>query len=253
MAQLQNLKYGLTNNNISISAFFPCYDDSGTIASQVKLTIDTLAKISHDYEVIVVDDGSTDNSRDILSKLKDNYPDKLRLVFHNFNMGYGAALRSGFKAATKNWVFYTDGDAQYDVRELTKLVNLAGENVDIVQGFKIKRRDPWHRILIGKIYQHLMRFMFRLKIKDVDCDFRLMRRDMLERIDLEHNSGAICLEMIKKMQNANFKFVEVGVSHYFRMHGKSQFFNFRRIFRVAVNVIKLWWQLVIIKKGRACG
>jgi glycosyltransferase involved in cell wall biosynthesis len=156
-------------------------------------------------------------------------------------------LRSGFAAATKEYVFYTDGDAQYDVRELKKLVEALEKtpSTDVVQGYKIKRNDPWHRILIGKFYQHMMKKMFGLQILDVDCDFRLIRRGVFDHVRLERETGVICLEMVKKIQDAGFTFIEVPVNHFFRAYGTSQFFNFRRIFRVGLGVLKLWWELVV--------
>ena len=245
---------GCMQTPFSLSIFFPCYNDAGTIASMV-VTADAVAQeLTDEYEVIVIDDGSTDSSREILKALQQRY-NRLRLVFHEQNKGYGGALRSGFAHATKDWVFYTDGDAQYDVRELKKLVALIRDDadthrpVDVVQGFKIKRHDPFHRVVIGKLYQYTMKLLFGLKIRDVDCDFRLMRRTIFERVALESNSGIICLEMVKKIQDAGFRFVEVGVHHYFRISGTSQFFNFGRIFKVGIGVLKLWGELVLLKKA----
>lgn len=234
------------NKKLSISVFFPCYNDAGTIASMVELATLTLKKVAGDFEVIVVDDGSSDASRKILKELarKNKY---LKLVFHEKNRGYGGALISGFKNATCEYVFYTDGDFQYDVSELELLVEKLSPNVDIVQGYKIKRHDPWYRIFIGDMYNFAVKLAFNLKIKDVDCDFRLIRRAVFNKVKLEHNSGVITVEMVKKIQDANFKFVEVAVSHYFRSYGRSQFFNFRRIFRVGVELIDLWRELVLSK------
>jgi len=217
-------------------------------------TIIVLEGIVEDYEVIVIDDGSTDFSHDILKKLNEDYP-KVRVVFHEKNRGYGRALRSGFEAAEKDFIFYTDGDAQYDVRELRKLIEALGgdDGVDVVQGFKLKRNDPWYRLLIGKSYQNTMKFMFGLKIADVDCDFRLLRRKIFDTVTLEKTSGVICLELVKKIQDAGFVFAEVPVNHFFRSYGRSQFFNFSRIFRVGLDVLGLWWQLVVkprFKKGK---
>ncbi len=202
-----------------------------------------LDNITKDYEVIVIDDGSTDASREILQRLEHDY-DKVKAVYHSGNRGYGGALRSGFSAASKDLIFYTDGDAQYDVRELKKLVAALNENVDVVQGYKTKRLDPFYRVVIGKLYQNTMKFIFGLRIRDVDCDFRLIRRKVFDRVTLEKESGVICLEMVKKIQDAGFSFVEVPVNHFFRAYGKSQFFNFGRVFRVGKDVIKLWFELI---------
>lgn len=230
----------------SLSIFFPCYNDGGTIASLVLAALETAEKVAEDYEVIVVDDGSSDMSRDVLREIAELYPQHVRLVFHEKNRGYGGALRSGFAAATKEWVFYTDGDAQYDPRELLLLVEKVRPDVDIVQGYKIKRHDPVHRIVIGRMYHWAMKLLFNLKIRDVDCDFRLIRKSALDKIQLTQDSGVICLELVRKLQSSGARFEEVGVSHFFRIYGKSQFFNFRRVFAVGVGVMRLWWKLVIM-------
>lgn len=228
----------------SLSIFFPCYNDAGTIGSLV-VAADAVAKsLTDDYEIIVVDDGSTDNSRDLLLELQNKYP-RLRLVFHETNQGYGAALRSGFFNSTKELIFYTDGDGQYDVYELNKLFNIMQDGVDIVNGYKIGRADPLHRVIIGIIYLRLMRLLFNFHIRDVDCDFRLIRRNVFNHISLHHNSGVICLELVKKLELAGYRFAEFPVHHYHRIHGKSQFFNFRRLFKTAFNILRLWYELVI--------
>ena len=232
----------------SISAFFPCYNDGGTIASMVALADLTLRRITDDYEIIVVDDGSSDHSREILKELEGKYL-RLRLVFHEKNKGYGGALRSGFAACRKEWVFYTDGDFQYDVAELTLLLAGAAEGVDIVNGYKISRSDPLHRKVIGRLYHYLMKRLFHFTIRDVDCDFRLIRRRALNRIVLEHDSGVICVEIVKKLQNRGCVFAEVPVHHFFRSYGRSQFFNLKRVTDVGVDILKLWWKLVV-KKGK---
>jgi glycosyltransferase involved in cell wall biosynthesis len=233
----------------SISVFFPAYNDGGTIPSMVLTALMTLRELTDDYEVIVVNDGSTDYTGQVLDELADHF-DHVRVIHHQANRGYGGALRSGFGAATKELVFYTDGDAQYDPRELRLLYAAWSNDVDLVNGYKIGRSDPLHRIIIGKAYQWTVKLLFGLRVRDVDCDFRLMRREIFERIDLEKTSGVICLEMMKKVQDAGFRMVEVPVNHYHRAFGKSQFFNFRRIGRTAVDVMKLWWQLVVLRQHR---
>src|SRR3954462_7406129 len=228
----------------SLSVFFPAYNDSGTIASLVIRAQQTARRLTPDYEVIVVNDGSTDSTDQILNALAEVYP-SLRIVTHPVNRGYGGALRSGFAAAAKDIIFYTDGDAQYDPSEMELLWQRMAPGVDLVNGYKISRSDPWHRIFIGRLYHHIVKLSFGLKVRDVDCDFRMMRRTIFDKVRLEKSSGVICLEMMKKIQDAGFAIVEVPVHHYHRAYGRSQFFNFPRIYRTAVDVGRLWFSLVI--------
>ena len=229
---------------LSLSCFFPCYNDAATIGDLVQDADAIAREYTEDYEVIVVDDGSTDRSREVLKALKEKVP-RLKLVFHDHNRGYGGALQSGFEAATGALVFYTDGDGQYDAKELRLLLAEFKDDVDAVNGYKIKRSDPLYRVVIGKLYQIGMRIAFGLKIRDVDCDFRLIRKAALERISLSHTSGVICVELVKKLERAGARFVEVPVHHYPRMHGQSQFFRVRRLFRVGVNLVRLWVEVML--------
>lgn len=228
----------------SISAFFPAYNDAGTIASMVIAADMTLRALTDDYEVIVVNDGSRDHTADVLEEMARQY-DRLRVIHHPRNRGYGGALRTGFASATKDLVFYTDGDAQYDPRELKRLLEAMTDQVDFVNGYKIERHDPLHRIIIGRLYQHFVRLAFRLKLRDVDCDFRLMRRSVLERIELKANSGVICVELMRKVQSAGVPMAEVPVHHFHRAYGRSQFFNFRRVARSLAALAALWWELML--------
>ncbi len=228
----------------SIAAVFPAYNDGGTIASMVVRVSQVLREISDDFEVIVTNDGSADYTGEVLDELARHFP-WLRVIHHPTNRGYGHALRSGFAAATKDLVFYTDGDAQYDPGELRALWQQLTDQVDIVNGFKIARNDPWHRIVVGRIYHHLMRLLFGFPIRDVDCDFRLIRRRCLSAVQLESPDGTLPLEMVKKFTDAGFRFAEVPVHHYHRVYGRSQFFNLPRLKRVAVEIVRLWWRLVV--------
>jgi glycosyltransferase involved in cell wall biosynthesis len=227
-----------------LSVFFPAYNDSGTIASLVISALKTAERLTPDFEVIVVNDGSADRTAEIAEELARTYP-QVRVVHHQHNRGYGGALRSGFAAATRELVFYTDGDAQYDPAELAQLWEALDDRVDVVNSYKISRSDPLHRIVIGRMYHHTVKLLFGLRVRDVDCDFRLMRRAIFDRVALEKNSGVICLEMMKKIQDAGFRIAEVPVHHYHRAYGRSQFFNFRRLARTAVDVFKLWFVLVV--------
>jgi len=236
-----------TSKAPSLSMFFPAYNDAGTIASLVIQAVDVASRLTDDFEVIVVNDGSRDATGSIADELARQYP-QVRVVHHPQNRGYGGALRTGFATATKELIAYTDGDAQYDPAELDVLWNRLTDEADMVQGYKISRSDPIHRIVIGRIYHHTVKLLFRLRVRDVDCDFRLMRREIFDRVRLERDTGVICLEMMRKFQDVGVRIVEVPVHHYHRTHGRSQFFNFRRIFWTGIDVLKLWIQLVVLRR-----
>jgi len=233
----------------SISVFFPAYNDGGTIASMVISALLTLRELTDNYEVIVVNDGSADYTPQVLDELAKMY-EEVHVIHHEQNKGYGGALRTGFSSATKELIFYTDGDAQYDPRELKVLYPALVEGVDMVNGYKVSRSDPWYRTVIGRIYHWTAKLSFGLRLRDVDCDFRLMRRAIFDRVHLESSSGVICVEMMKKIQDAGFVIAEAPVHHYHRVYGRSQFFNFGRIFRVGRDLLKLWLQLVVWPKLR---
>ena len=230
-----------------LSVFFPAFNDSGTIASLVIRAVQVAGTLTPDFEVIVINDGSRDSTPAILDELARVYQGKVRIVHHPQNRGYGGALRSGFATAAKELIFYTDGDAQYDPAEMTLLWDKMGSDVDWVNGYKISRSDPFHRIVIGRLYHHIVKLLFGFKVRDVDCDFRLIRKRVFDNVNLEKNSGVICLEMMKKFHDAKLRVAEVPVHHYHRAYGKSQFFNFRRIFKTGVDVMRLWWTLVVRK------
>ncbi len=227
-----------------ISVFFPAYNDGATIASLVISAAQACATVTDDYEVIVIENGSTDNTVEILEALEPQV-DHLRVLTHRQPLGYGGALRKGFETATKELIFYTDSDGQYDPSELPLLVAALTPDVDIVNGYKISRSDPLGRIIIGKVYHHTMKILFGFTIRDVDCDFRLIRRDVFKNVHLESYSGSVCVEFVAKAQDLGFRFAEVPVHHYHRAHGKSQFFNIPRIWQTVRQLSGLWWRLRI--------
>jgi glycosyltransferase involved in cell wall biosynthesis len=231
----------------AVSAFFPCYNDEHAIATMVRDVHGALASNVDDFEIIVVDDGSSDGSVAVLTALATEIPE-LKVVVHPTNRGYGGALQTGFDTAARQWVFYTDGDAQYDASEIVRCIDAAGPAVDVVQGYKVGRGDAWYRKVIGRSYHHVVRVLFRLRVRDTDCDFRLIRRDLLDRVTLTSTSGVICVEMMRKFQDAGARFAEVGVSHHFRPHGRSQFFRLPAIARSARQLLALWWLLMV--RGR---
>ncbi len=227
----------------SISAFFPAYNDAGSIGKVVRTAAALLPELASEYEIVVVNDGSADETGNVLRSLAAEIP-LLKVIEHPINRGYGAALITGFSNCSKELIFYTDGDGQYDVRELESLLSSFGENIDLVNGYKISRSDPLHRIIIGGAYQRLMRFMFQLKIKDVDCDFRLFRRSLLIRTPLTFESGVICVEMMKRFETQGCRTVEMPVHHYPRFHGSSQFFTVKHLRKIFGQLFVAWCKLV---------
>lgn len=230
----------IDEERLSLSVFFPAYNDGASISKLVERTFQIIPQLTSDYEVIVVNDGSRDNTGSILAGLAISYAPHLRVITHESNRGYGAALRSGFAACTKDAIFYTDGDGQYDVGELENLWKKLRPGVDLVNGYKLNRADGWVRRLIGNMYNWFVRRLFVISIRDVDCDFRLVRRSALNGIQLCSDSGSICVELVKKIQNRSGRFEEVGVVHYPRTYGRSQFFRLRSIIATAHQLIVLY-------------
>lgn len=198
----------------------------------------TAARLGLRVDITVVDDGSIDSSVTALRAIQSEI-NGVKLVLHDRNRGYGGALKSGFKAAHGDWVFYTDGDGQYDPAEMASLLQRAGEDVDVVQGWKSRRADGRLRTLAGRLYHHAIAVMFGIRVRDVDCDFRLIRRSLLDRVDLSSDSGAICVEMMRRFQDAGARIVEVPVSHFPRKHGRSQFFRLRHIAATLAELVSM--------------
>jgi len=230
----------------SVSAVFPCYNDETTIGALIDDVHEALSPLVPTVEVIVVNDGSADDSGPTLDKLALERP-WLTVIHHETNGGYGKALISGFTAAQHEWIFYTDGDAQYDAGEAALLVPLVTDNIDVVQGYKIGRGDSWYRKLIGRCYHHVVKLLFNLKVRDTDCDFRLFRRQLIIDSPLTSTTGVICVEMMRGFSVSGARFIETPVHHYFRPSGRSQYFRFPAIARSAIQLLSLWYRMVVCR------
>jgi glycosyltransferase involved in cell wall biosynthesis len=226
--------------------FFPAYNDAPSLPALIGRTFSVLQGLVPEFEVIVVNDGSYDHTAEVLEELQERHGPRLVVVTHEKNRGYGGALRSGLSAAKYDFVFYTDGDGQYDVGEITNLLAQMKRDVGLVNGYKLQRNDPRHRIWIGNVYNRFARVLFGIRLQDVDCDFRLIRRSLLEDMHLVSTSGTICVELVRKIEMSGCKVAEVGVHHYPRMHGRSQFFRFRSLLTTLNQLMKLYVQLVVL-------
>jgi len=227
------------NNGLSI--FFPFYNDAGTVELMISHAFHYGGELTHDLEVVAVNDGSADHTLDELYRMQKVYP-SLKIVNHEKNRGYGGALISAINHTTKDWVFYTDGDAQY---RLDELINLwwNKHDCDVVNGFKISRSDNIIRKVVGKGYQWAIRRIFKIPVRDVDCDFRLMNGEMLRSLNLHCTSGAITVEMVKKLNHKTIRFKDLPVKHYDRIYGESTFFTFSNIIKTFSDEFKLIGEL----------
>ena len=223
--------------------FFPAYNDAPSLPGLLEKTFGVLRGHFKDFEVIVVNDGSRDETANVLQNLQPLYGSAMRVVTHESNRGYGGALRSGFEAAEKELVFYTDGDGQYDPTEMLRLYELLSPATGFVNGYKLERNDPWHRIAIGKIYNRFARLLFGVRIRDIDCDFRLIRRELLNDLDLTSTSGTICVELVRKLELSGREVAETGVHHFPRLHGRSQFFRLGSLLTTLYQLVRLRLQL----------
>ena len=181
-----------------LSVFFPAYNEEANVERMVHDFRAILPQVAEDYEIIIVNDGSKDRTREIADRLVKEDP-RVRAVHHEKNQGYGAAVRSGIKACTKEYLFFTDGDGQFDVSQLSNLVPLLPD-YDGVIGFRLNRQDPWIRKLNAWAWNRLVRLMLGLKVRDIDCAFKLFHRKIFEEIELESSGAMISTEMLVKIK-----------------------------------------------------
>lgn len=229
-----------------LSVFFPAFNDASSLPSLLATTMETLRRVADDYEVIVVNDGSTDNTALVLGRLQQEYYPRLRVVTHSQNQGYGAALRSGLAATAKEYIFYTDGDGQYDPAELPRLLAAVTPETGLVNGYKIERNDPWHRVAIGILYNQFARWLFGIHLRDIDCDFRLIRRSALDLAQLRSTGGTICIEIVRSLELSGAEVIELPVHHYPRLHGRSQFFRLPSLASTVLQLCTLFFRLVAV-------
>ncbi len=233
-----------------VSVFFPAFNDAPSLPQLLQRTFDVLRRCVGEYEVIVVDDGSADDTGAVLEQLQRQYAPYLRVITHPQNLGYGAALRTGFANASNEFIFYTDGDGQYDPSELARLLAAVTENTGLVNGYKICRNDPWHRVAIGWLYNQFARTIFGIQLRDIDCDFRLIRRSALGSSPFLSTSGTICVELVSRLERSGAEVIELPVSHYPRLHGRSQFFRIKSLATTFLQLCALFFRLMLQSPAR---
>jgi len=204
-----------------LSCFFPAHDEEANLEPLVVEALEALPALAERFEIVIIDDGSRDATPAIADRLASEHPDVVRVVHHPTNHGYGAALRSGFRAARYTAVAFTDGDRQFHVDDLGRLTALfAGpDHPDVVAGFRIKRADPLVRTVYASLYKLANRIFFGLRIRDVDCACKLFRREALEGIRVESGGAFFSAELCIKLEASGRTIVEVGVPHYPRTAG----------------------------------
>lgn len=208
----------MANYSISVSVFFPAHNEVENIGPLVEKTVQVLSQLTDDFEVLVINDGSVDGTREKADELAQRYP-QVRAIHHEVNRGYGGAVKTGIASCAKDWIFFTDSDGQFDISEIALLIEQAGEH-DAVMGYRIDRRDPAHRKLFAFCWGTLIRFLFGFHCRDLDCAFKLFKRHYFDGVVLQAEGAVISVEIYSILQRHRARIHEVGVHHYPRTAGQ---------------------------------
>ncbi len=220
-----------------LSVFFPAYNEEGNISDTLKKALSALPDMAENFEIIVVNDGSQDKTADIVKEISAKH-DTVKLVSHPKNRGYGAALRTGFSESKYKNVFFTDGDGQFDIRELKEFLPLVPE-CDIVAGYRIKRNDPFYRIVNAKAYNLLVRLLFGLNVRDIDCAFKVISKKVLDSVTLKSESQFVSAEFLIKAKKKGFTIKQKGAHHFPREVGAPTGNSLSAIFNSFKELFKL--------------
>ena len=230
-----------------VSVFFPAYNEEKNIGPTVEKAIEVLEKIAPKWEIIVIDDGSKDRTGQVVKRLIKKYPQHdIKLITHTPNRGYGAALKSGFYNSQYQWIAFTDSDGQFDFRDIEKLIKKQkATGADLVIGYYLGRKVPFYRILGSKLWELAVWILFGLKVKDIDCGFKLINKKVIDTIPrLESERGPfISSEFLIKAKKAGFKIVEEGVSHYPRKEGEATGSSLKVVLSGFKDLIRFWFKL----------
>lgn len=224
-----------------ISLVLPAHNEEPNIRAVVEEASEVLPAAFADYEIIVVNDGSKDRTLEIAETLNRENP-HVRVVNHPVNRGYGAALTSGFNAATGDYIMFMDSDRQFNINDIHRLTPFV-QDYDIVAGYRIKRNDPAHRLLNAAIFGMAVRLMFDIRVRDIDCAFKIMHSDVLKGINLESPGALINTEILAKAKVQGCSLTQVGVNHYPRLEGEQSGANMKVVIRAFREIIRLWWRM----------
>ena len=227
----------------SISLIFPAYNEEGNIGKAVSQAIEILPNLTDDWEVIVVNDGSRDKTGEILKEYT-KINSHILSIHHPSNRGYGAALKSGITSARKDLIFFCDSDLQFYLRELGKLLPWIN-TYDIVAGYREKRQDSFHRRLNAWGWNMLVRLLLGLKVKDIDCAFKIFKRNVFSRVKIDAVVAMVNTDILSQAMKYGFKLKEVSVSHFPRLQGKQTGANLKVIFRAFKELMRLYKKLKI--------
>ncbi|MFQ6101593.1 MAG: glycosyltransferase family 2 protein [Anaerolineae bacterium] len=225
----------------SLTLFFPMYNEKETVERMVNKALNVLETLADGYEVIIVDDASTDGSERIAGQLARRYP-QVRVVRHPRNLGYGAALRTGLQSATKELIFFTDCDEPVDLREIERALALVGPDVDMVVGYRINRYDTPRRFIYSKVYNFLCRLLFDIRVRDINFSFKLLKREILQRIQLSAGSVFIDGELLAEAARYGYRVVEIPVQYFPRRSGNSSFDNLHAAAYALEEMLTYWWR-----------
>lgn len=227
--------------NYEISLFFPCYNEQDNIESVTGRALKVLKTLTDTYEIIIVDDGSKDQTEKVVKRLfsKDK---KIRYIRHPLNKGYGAALRTGLKTARHDLICFTDGDGQFDLKDLKKMLPLIKES-EVIVGYRKKRKDSFYRLVNAKIYGLIIWLFFGLRVRDVDCGFKLFQKKVIDKLEIESQGALASAEILIKIINKGYRVKEVEVTHFPRLLGKQTGANSRVIFKAGIELVKFFPKL----------
>lgn len=239
------------NKLSELSIFFPAYNEEKNIEDVINETLAVADEIAEKYEIVIVNDASKDNTKAIVENIARTNP-MVRCVSHPINRGYGGALKTGFESAKYNYVFFSDADRQFSIDQLKKFIPLADE-ADLVIGYRINRQDPFYRVMNAKAYNILIRILFRLPIRDIDCAFKLIKKRVLDSVEIDAESQFISAELLIQAHYKGFRIEQIGVDHLPRKQGKSTGNSIKAIKNSFKDLFDLYEKLKGIKHaGRVC-